>query len=81
MSRFRRYVDDEYVLNKIYTLVNDINDYAPSIDVERPADVAEVVRCKDCKYASDSDYTHCSYVTWYNGKDDFCSRGERRDNE
>ena len=47
-------------------------DTAPSIDI---------VRCKECKYASDSIYTHCSYVTWYNGKDDFCSRGERKESE
>lgn len=40
-----------------------------------------VVRCKECKYASDSEYTHCTYVTWYNGKDDFCSRGERKEND
>ena len=42
-----------------------------------PIYVADLVRCKECKYASDSEYTQCSYVTWYNGEDDFCSRGER----
>ena len=45
---------------------------APSIDI---------VRCKECKYASDSEYAHCTYVTWYNGKDDFCSRGERKESD
>ena len=46
-------------------------------DIVDNPDAVSVVRCKECKYASDSEYTHCSYVTWYNGEDDFCSRGER----
>lgn len=47
------------------------------------ADVAEVVRCKDCKFLMFSDfYGECS-----NGHmcivspDDFCSRGIRKDGE
>ena len=42
------------------------------------AEWAEIVRCKECVYASKDDYTHCPYVTWWNSKDDFCSRGKRR---
>ena len=38
-----------------------------------------IVHCKDCIYASDSEYTHCQYVTWYQTENDFCSRGERKD--
>lgn len=37
----------------------------------------EVVRCKDCKYADS--FSECRFVSWYNNKDDFCSRGERRE--
>lgn len=43
----------------------------------------EVVRCKDCKYSVDNDY--CLFSTADMGEinkmdaDDFCSRGERRD--
>lgn len=40
-------------------------------------DAVEVVRCKDCKYADS--FAECKFVSWYNNKDDFCSRGERRE--
>ena len=56
-----------------------------------PADVVEVVRCKDCKYFSPQagwDGGQCSYLE---GKfelsevlmldDDYCSDGERREGE
>ena len=39
---------------------------------------ADIVRCKDCVYAADDDYHHCSYVTWWNGENDFCSHAERK---
>lgn len=42
-------------------------------------DAVEVVRCKDCKYADEN--AMCRYVSWYNTKDDFCSRGERREDD
>ena len=35
------------------------------------------VRCKDCKYYEDG-WIHCNRVTWWNGRDDYCSRAERR---
>lgn len=40
-------------------------------------DMVEVIRCGDCKYADE--YNHCAYVTWWNSKDDYCSRGKRRE--
>ena len=40
------------------------------------ADVVEVVRCKDCKYADE--YHHCYKVQFWGTDNDFCSRGERR---
>ena len=40
---------------------------------------SELVTCKNCKYAADDMYTHCRYVAWYTGEDDFCSKGVRRD--
>ena len=49
-----------------------------NFDFSTPIAPKEIVMCKDCKYASDSEYTHCSYVTWYNGENDYCSRGERK---
>lgn len=42
------------------------------------APTIELIRCKDCKY---SDYPHCNRVAWWNGKDDFCSRAERKEGE
>ena len=41
----------------------------------------DVIRCEDCKHASDDEYCHCKRVTWWNGKDDYCSRAERREDE
>ena len=40
-------------------------------------DAVPVVRCKDCQYADS--FSECRFVSWYNNKDDFCSRGERRE--
>lgn len=34
------------------------------------------VYCKDCKYADE--YYNCSYTTWYNSPDDFCSRAGKK---
>ena len=50
-------------------------------------DAVEVVRCKDCKYYEiGKDYlpycNHCDGgIADYPRKDDFCSYGERKDNE
>ena len=41
------------------------------------AEWATVTRCKDCKYADE--YFHCSYTTWWNSPNDFCSKAERRE--
>lgn len=49
-----------------------------------PADVVEVVRCKDCKYYQDNNdgYPH-DECKWCKDEtpnaDDFCSYGERKD--
>ena len=40
-----------------------------------------LIRCRECVYASKDEYTHCPYVTWWNSKDDFCSKGKRRTDE
>ncbi len=55
------------------------------------ADVVEVVRCKDCKHYDKHGYKICTLhsepsdqfgagVNIYMERDDFCSYGERRDN-
>jgi hypothetical protein len=58
------------------------------IDKQPAADVVEIVRCKDCKFAfpyndyyycenEDSPFTNSDWAVCPNG-DDFCSYGERR---
>ena len=51
-----------------------IYDVIQAIENEPTADVAKVVRCKDCKYYRDG---HCG-VLGFCEPDEFCSRGERR---
>lgn len=50
------------------------------IDLLPPADVVEVVRCKDCKHLMFSDmYGECSQAHMGIVRpDDFCSYGERK---
>lgn len=52
------------------------------IDSAPAADVVEVVRCKDCKHLMFSDmYGECSQAHMGIVRpDDFCSYGERKDN-
>lgn len=38
----------------------------------------EIIHCKGCEHASDNDYCHCKYVTYWNGPNDYCSRGKKR---
>ena len=40
--------------------------------------ITDLIRCKDCKYY---DGRPCGLVSWYNVKDDYCSRAERRGEE
>ena len=59
--------------------VDDTLDY---IDSEPAADVAPVVRCKDCKHCDPENY-HCDHpmgtaAPLRRKPDDFCSYGEKR---
>lgn len=48
---------------------------------EPTADVAPVVRCKDCKHSHlDRDYLYCNQYKSYRDDNDYCSYGERREN-
>lgn len=53
--------------------------------VENPTDIAEVVRCKDCKHMKidRNGYRWCLVWTGINcmGDDGFCNYGERKDND
>ena len=74
-----RYIDADWLLCKIYDLVNAINDEAPTIDI---------VRCKECKWYEEPEhkiYELCVKWKRSNGillpirPDDFCSYGERKE--
>jgi hypothetical protein len=73
------YVNAEDPMKSLDELINRINN-APTVDA------VEVVRCKDCEYRHDSCFAgngniYCDYHHKYFGLDDFCSYGERKDNE
>ena len=88
-----RYIDADY-LDELITQLNHEGrgitrgEYKiiDSVLFEFPtADVVEVVRCKDCKYASPNGEYGCKayhfklYETHEMKADDFCSHGERRE--
>lgn len=75
--------------NAVYGADRDLYDTIQS-DIEAlyshpAADVVEVVRCKDCKFAEIFDHeSYCLCLRKMAGKirpDDFCSYGERKDGE
>lgn len=47
--------------------------------LERKKDLVEVVRCKDCKHCAHDKW--CERRTLFVFADDFCSYGERKDND
>lgn len=49
---------------------------------EALAEAPEIVRCEDCKRARDcKTEVFCNLIAAYMGLNDYCSYGERRDNE
>lgn len=74
-------VIERAILDAVLALVH------PTVDEQPTADVAEVVRCKDCKYktvTSDGEYNPEDIVCEYFMSDgfretDFCSYGEREE--
>lgn len=63
------------------------NDYGVGLGEKKSADVVEVVRCKDCVHWN-KDAMACDTLPWVNSSehanwyaDDFCSYGERRDDD
>ena len=57
--------------------IDAITENAPTVDA------VEVVRCKDCKWRQQDEVNRnfCGLGDFYCGDTDFCSRGERKDNE
>lgn len=77
-----RYIDAELLepdtewdfYEECYISYSQIN-----IDTAETADVVEVVRCKDCIYWRDSDHTCKHSFTSPKCANDYCSKGERKD--
>ena len=44
-------------------------------------DAVEVVRCKDCEHWEDGYFGYCTKIHSAMEYDEFCSNGERKDNE
>lgn len=52
------------------------------IDASAPtADVAEVLRCKDCKFFCRENRFYCEEFGGIVTEEDFCSRGKRKDDK
>lgn len=52
---------------------------AIDIIIAVPSAQPEIVTCKECVHYFDGLF-RCDRVTWYNEKDDFCSKGKRKTN-
>ena len=86
MNRMSDFIDRQKAIEAILNLsdvyVNNLPPMKYATDVQEavysvPAeDVVEVVRCNDCKW---SHPYQCAFVRTYIRKDDYCSRGERKD--
>lgn len=81
-----RYIDVDVLLlkidlhgtNKFGMLDEDIREFIRSIPT---ADVAEVLRCKECKFFCWGNRRYCEEFGGIVTEDDFCSRGERKTNK
>lgn len=67
--------DWDYPVNTNSRVVEIIDD-APTVDA------VEVVRCKDCRwFENDGYHTNCQIMRFCVEADDYCSKGERREDE
>lgn len=92
MASEQRLIDANELL-ELYDMGTEFEEYAKALSVPVPVirqnikdmptvDAEEVVRCKDCKFFHDKGY--CILVTGLTRikpEDDFCSHGERNDND
>ena len=82
------YIEREALLDAIK---NDVAPFRISmvfrhIHKAHAVDAVEVVRCRDCKFCEPSSVTNRYFCDWHREYfetmlDDFCSNGERKDNE
>ena len=69
--------EDDMALNECACII-EVLDELPT------ADVVEVVRCKDCKFhfkLNENEYRCTRGIPFYTTCNDFCSYGERREEE
>lgn len=88
-----RYIDAEIAVEIINRYRNTTDENGKTvadaiIDILKvitpTADVVRVVQCRDCihwKASSHKDLYYCEYFDWGITADDFCSYGERKDEE
>ena len=94
MANKKRLIDANALLERMSVVTTD--DTCPlhiaatidqEIELAPTVDAVEVVRCKDCKYWHEEiawcdQHSHFDKDEWNMfDKDDFCSWGERKDNE
>ena len=76
----QRYIDARYIINRI---TEERRKWGDDYDVEQvlgdieDAQTIEVVLCKDCKHRYGK---ACDFADFWLKDDDYCSRGERREN-
>lgn len=77
----QRYIDARYIINRI---TEERRKWGDDYDVEQvlgdieDAPTIEVVRCKDCKHRYGK---ACDFADFWLKDDDYCSRGERREDD
>ena len=58
------------------------HDVASTIDEIATVDAEPVVRCKDCRwFENDGYHTNCQIMRFCVEAEDYCSRGERKEDE
>lgn len=78
-ARLKILYEDDWNQNVCTSWANAYS-YCEELVEEQPtADVVEVVRCKDCKWKQGSECVRFADIRPFG--DDFCSRGERREDD
>lgn len=83
-EKIAKYVDEmsKHLSTKDIDYYDALMDAEDAIDDLPSADVVEVVRCKDClSFRYDNGITYCAPMGVEMQPTDFCSYGERKDDE
>lgn len=80
-----RYIDADVMEQRVReAMVNSPHMVPPLIKFIRSiqtSDVVEVLRCKDCKFFCLGKMCYCGEFGGIVAEEDFCSRGERKDDK